>query len=207
MLFIILGFILAGCSQPGIKDLDPTKQYKIDLNVEINEKHGQGFMVIPKAQNYDITVHAIDEVDLVTLNTCHREMSLQKQNNQFKISITPNEIESSGYCPLIIQTFISKQRYNGAFIDIIDTTLKAHLVCNGESKDFIGASVCQSPAEMIQQISFESPVKQGTPDPECAKVVQKKDNKYEIKLNKGFCVYVFRDANKKIHRLTTYGYE
>ncbi len=82
------------------------------------------------------------------------------------------------------------------------TNMRAKLYCNGSHGTYMGTSVCQSKYGLIQKIEFEKKVVYSSdcwPD--------RTGIDFEIETGKGFCHHIFMNKEKKIHSLTTYGYE
>lgn len=187
----------------------------MDLEVSVNGRPSRGMGVAQREAwpVYDIRVRAPEKVELVTLTTCHREQTFTKQDREFSIRFTPSNFEDRVYCPARISAFSPSFVYAGGFLDFEDnrTRLPAEISCNGLSYGSGGVSVCQSRAELAQQIRFDLDVDAGTPgDAKCPPVkVLDPMRRFEIRLGEGLCVYAFRERNepRRTHRLTTYGYQ
>lgn len=206
---LLLAALLSGCANLPMATQDSaSKEYKMDLGLVVNGIAGKGTMVVPKSALYDIQVTAPDNADIVTINTCHREMILNKQDNKFGVKFTPTDIENNGYCPIIISAFAPTFTYAGGFIDVQDVDLPAILTCNGKTANTSGVSVCQSRMGMIEKIQFADPVNAGVPDLPCPALSGSPGVSFEVHLGKGRCVYAFKEVSSgRIHRLTTQGYE
>ncbi len=188
---------------------DPDRVYKMDLELTVNGISGNGMMVVPNATVYEIEARAPGSVEILTMQTCHREIVMNRSGERVRLRLEPTEIERSGYCPVTISAFSPKFRYAGGFIDpqASDASLTASLICNGAASASAGVSVCQSRTGLAQKIVFESEVQVGPS--KCGAPKDLGDKKsFELRLSTGMCVYAFKEINgSRIHRLTTNGYE
>lgn len=203
---VFMLFLLSACASPQAQQMEASKEYRMDLELNVNGMSDRGLMVVPVSQAYTINVRAPGDSELVTLTSCHREVVLPRQRDFFAVKYEPTEVEASGYCPVQISAFSPKFRYAGGLIDFQDQELPAILICNGVTKNVTGVSVCQSREGMVQKIKFPSKVRAGQPA-NCPPMDKAEGEDFEVNLGKGKCVYAFVDETKKIHRLTTFGYE
>ena len=109
---------------------------------------------------------------------------------------------------MFISAYSKRGLHSWGFIDFedIDHDLEARLLCNGKQSYPVGVSVCQSLNGLLQQISFPGEVNYAFSE-ECK--MKTKDNiVFDFEMTNGECVFLFRSKqNKKLHRLTTLGYQ
>lgn len=150
----------------------------------------------------------VDDIDFVTVQTCHREIIIRNKDYKRGIAFQLSSIEADGYCPILIQTFTKDRLYSAAMLDLDGSGLNATIDCNGAITNFKGVGVCQSRIGMIQQIEFAEPVKITDPQSGCDSLQKQSDSKFRWRTSKGKCVYLFKGlVSGAIHRLTTNGYE
>lgn len=201
-----------GFSSAPVQELDPKKIYKHDVKISVNGLTGVGVLVVPKAKSYSIDGESLGNLDLLTITTCHRDVSWSPNSKKFHYDYLPSEsLEANGSCPMLIGAYDKKGQHGWAFIDFQtdDAKLPALLKCNGYGQTFQGVSVCQSRQTLTQFIEFEQPVKVFG-SKECPMVEPINGGKrFEFPLPKGFCVFAFMEiaGEKRIHRLSTIGYE
>jgi hypothetical protein len=198
---------------------DPTKFYRYEMDVVVNMQGAEGTIVVARNDSYDIEISAKQKLDLLTARSCHREMSFDpvksrrglfgSRQKDYKFTYTPSDLEKLD-CPLELYGYSKKEgKHSFAMIDFQNSTdlLDARVSCNGESRPYIGVSICQSRHGLLQQIKFKEPVKV-SPDPACpiSKILE--SDSFIFNLNKGICTYIFQSLKtKQTHRLTTIGYE
>lgn len=207
-----LWLLLSGFASSPKQELDPKKLYRQDIDLVVNGVRGDGVMVVPQADKYQISGVAKGTLDLLTITTCHRDISWSPGKKEFVYEYVPRRsIEGSRACPILIGGYDKKGQHSWGIIEQENKDLfqmEAFLACNGSGKRFSGVSICQSRAGLIQVIEFDSPVKY-SPDPSCPLPAPIEDGKrFEFPIVRGTCVYAFKDmASDKYHRLLTYGYE
>ena len=217
MIFLLFIFLLIGCAEYQVLEVD--KYYKRDIGLEVNGKQYEGVTVIPRANKYEIIVEPKGDMDLILIRSCHREHSYEKQSkkflwiqigkNSFQYLYEPSPKESEKTCPLRVEVYeAEKGRHSWALLDFEhpDYTLPARLLCNGEIKTPNGVSVCQAKAGLIQTIEFPEIIEFATPDEGCVRP-EYKDGAFDWEMSKGECLYEIRTADGKRHRLTAIGYE
>lgn len=194
------------------QQLDPEKFYRHDLRLEVNGVRGTGVMVLPRSHRYRIHGESVGQLDLLTISSCHREFSAERQGTEFDYDYAPLPgIETGGGCPLHFGGYEQKKgRHTWGIVDFEgpDATLPATLQCNGQVVRSNGVSICQSRAGLYQTIEFPGSV-DVSPDPDCPMPLGGRPGLYEFPLARGECVYAFREQAEpnRIHRLTTLGYE
>jgi len=227
MLLIICFLLVNSCSTKSIPDkLNPDVIYKRDMTIVIDGVEKIGVAVVPMKDTHKIHITAQGDLDLFTFTTCHREETAENAWNvtgrssglfkrtidkkrEIKMEYTPTEIEKRGGCPIFLGGYEQeKGRHSWGAIDFEtpEATLTARLSCNGEESTANGVSICQSREGLIQVIEFPTETKV-LPSKGC-EIGMEKAVTYSFSLVKGHCVYAFMEiATKKIHRLTTIGYE
>jgi hypothetical protein len=212
---LVIACLLTACSTAQIGErLDVNKNYRMDMGLEVNGNVGQGMIVVPLAQSYYIKAKVKEDPELVTIVTCHREITLERQNDSFVFTFTPTRVESEGYCPMFISAYSSKVWYTGGFIDVRlpkEVAAPATVLCNGitgPASNTLGSSVCQSRSGLIQQISFDQEMSVGH-SVKCEDPKSSDGKIWTFKTESGDCVHrFFSKSNPKIqHRLSTHGYD
>lgn len=208
-LLLLLG--CAGFSSAPRQVLDPKQLYRQDIQLVVNGIKGDGVMVVPQADVYSIQGTSHGALDLLTITTCHRDVSSSPGGTRFAYEYNPRKsLEGNGACPLLVGAYDKKGQHGWAIVEFEDdtATLPSFLACNGVGRRFNGVSICQSRHGLTQMIEFDAPVKV-SPDFGCPMSAAKEDGKrFEFPIVKGTCVYAFKDVSSgKIHRLLTYGYE
>jgi hypothetical protein len=217
--FLVISFIgtLAACSTTE-RAANPTENtfYKRDIKITHNGSSYNGTAVLPESAYYDLSIEARGNLDLFTLQTCHREHVAQDageggifgNRRRVKYGYRPTPLEKNGACPVELGGYEKIQgRHSWGFVEFKDSKhkLRAQISCNGKHYGATGVSVCQSREGLIQEIQFSEPVKV-FPDKECD-VLKPKGNGFEYSIMKGACIYVFKGESGALHRHTTLGYE
>jgi len=199
-------------SSAPVQELDPKKVYKHDIKATINGVSGVGVLVVPKAHSYTITGESAGNLDLLTITTCHRDVSWSPNAKKFTYEYTPSEsLEANKSCPMLIGGYDKKGQHAWAMIDFEtdEAKLPALLKCNGYGQTFNGVSICQSRFSLTQFIEFKTPVRV-LPQKDCPMSEPLNGGtRFEFPIVKGYCVYAFMETapEKRVHRLTTIGYE
>lgn len=225
--FLFTLSFLVGCTSIPQK-LDPKLLYKRDLPFCVKDVGCyEGTAVLPARAAYDFEIAPKGgaEIDLLVLDTCHREFSEQgnlktnlgffekifgRKSQGWKFSYIPIQgIEDDGDCSLRIATYEkSKGRHAWAIVRFEHEKyqLPMQLVCNGMVTQENGVSICQSKAGLSQQMRFTEPVMISA-DPGCEMPVKGNKAGYEWKINLGECGYTIKGQSGKIHDILAYGYE
>lgn len=210
---IALLLALAGCSSQNVL---PEKElfYRRDIKLISDGAEGNGLLVLKNKKDYEIVIESKNKLDLLTITTCHREITQEKvssgifgNKNKYTWKFIPTEIEL-GYCPIEISGFEeSKGRHAWGFIDREDESLKldSEIECNGEKNIKTGISICQSKKGLIQKLNFQSEVKV-VAQTGCEYLLGTDKKSITYKLPKGICLYLISDGINK-HRHTAMGYE
>lgn len=122
-------------------------------------------------------------------------------------------LENFDSCAMVATALTTRGEIYKAIVDFADGhELPALLVCNRDRLKTVGAALCQSRAShtsagLTQRIDFDVPTivvaSTGCAEPRVSDWIR---TYYEIDMQPGFCVYKFQDEQKRIFRLTTYGY-
>lgn len=194
-----------------ISNIPDGTHFRKELEMEVNGITGVGTMVVPASIKYTIKIKMDERSERIKLSTCHRDYDIKKsgwtgrKNHVFEF-FPATDIENEGYCPIFIAAFDLQGQHAWGMVEIKNRGLIAHLYCNGSSFKKTGVSLCQSREGLLQRISFLENVDFASDDKSCEIMTQNK-KVFDIPLRSGICVYVFRNRKqKKIHRLTTFGY-
>jgi len=184
--------------------------------VEINDKEYEGIAVIEDATKLEIKAKFKDNGDLVRIKTCHRSIDIEQawkkrpfgwvDKDKAKLKLNLNSpIESNGNCPIEIIAFSHSGKHSWFFMTkkTDKENLPAIYKCDGETKPYNGAGICQSFYGLEQQIEFQEPVNVRS---NC-EIERIDESAFRYKTTKGHCIYSFLSETGKIHRLVTFGYE
>ena len=210
MRFIILLLLIPGCGSVPVK-LDPEVYYQRELEIEINDDEGEGYMVAKEAIHYEIKVKASGKNDLILIRTCNREYKAEDEGGKFKYKYTPIDgIETRAECPMEITSLDKKGKHACAFVAFEKQSsygLTAYVKCNGEEGLTNGVSVCQSKMGLIQEIVFSEPVR-FSPSEKCVIPNGVNGMRFRFKMPRRECQYLFRgEVSGKEHLHYTIGYE
>lgn len=217
---VLFCLLLGGC-QTVQAPADPTKIYKRDLQIKVNGLTGVGTLVVPKASSYAIEVQSRGRLDAFTITSCAREVVIKdieesggwfrKKKGKVSYTYTPSAVEEE-FCQLDLGGYDKEHgRHSWAMIDFEDssTNLPAILTCNGEVKSSKGVSLCDSHEGLYQSISFTNPNVEVRAEDKCAKPGADGRGNFTFRISRDVCYYVFVEPEgmKRIHRLTTIGYD
>jgi len=232
-IIIWVSLFIAGCAsyipQDWSKKKDGGKHYKRDMILSEGGYEGVGVLVLPQKDEYRIKVKAKGNLDLLTVESCHRVDSIEKawekigvksdgwfsrkSKNEVVIGYRPVKgIETGGVaCPLRIGGYEkTDKRHSRGFIDFRDDALrlKLDMKCSGKASLETGVAICQAKSGTIQEISFVREVlSSGLGD--CVGLTSPNSRVFRFKIKQGKCVYRFREdsAEGESFRLTTIGYD
>lgn len=214
LLFALVLFLATGCGSVPLK-LNPTVLYKRDMSISFGGQSYVGTAVLPESQNYQITFETKGKLDLLTITTCHRELTAENLSgglfgkNRYTFNYSPIPGIEDEYCPIDIGGYEAlKGRHSWGFIDLKtrDVSVSAVLRCNGEIQNTNGVSLCQSKQGLIQKIEFQEEMAAGNSG-FCPKMKSEDLKHYEFEVGEGVCVYKFKSRNGEYHRLTSIGYQ
>ena len=204
---------LSGCvsnqSYPGSIPFEATNRASMAFLVD--NKPYQGAAVLQRKSSQDITFILPRNTIKFMITTCSREefYPYPDWSKPFKYTYIPvMYVENLGSCLMRTTAITDKGETVNALIDFTaGEELEAELSCNGKTEKTVGAGICQSRKELLQNIEFNQETvavsAEGCPEPTQGFI----SKSYDIKLKNGFCEYQFMNKDKKIYRLTTYGYE
>lgn len=216
---------LLSCSLNPTQPVRSDVAYKYDMLITVDGITRTGMLVATKKPDHTIFVQSQGDLDLFSVETCHRQMDTENagtakwyggyDKRRLSFVYTPSPlIETDGYCPVRLSGLTEKHGQSSwAFIDFEEpqTVLPAIMQCDGAVPfESNGVTVCQSRWGALQKITF--PVKVVvTPPPGCEMVESANKREFLFPISKGFCVYNFTEVapleKQRRHRLTTYGFE
>jgi hypothetical protein len=213
-LFFIGIFLLFGCPIVNQK-LVNTINYRKDLKFKINDHLFIGVGIPPLSDSYKIEIEAPFELDLIRIETCHREISIQdafykkriiKKRKKYHFTFKPLDIERD--CIIEISALSKKEAHAFGMIVLNNKEygLTSKSICNGVVKTHKGVSLCQAKNDLIQVIQFFKNVEVKGDCP----IMEMGDNKFKYEVKPNHCVFLFmqRDLGKrKIHKLHVFGYQ
>lgn len=222
---IAAAILLFGCAtvpNPVSPGPSPNTNFKFDLVGDVNGTPFDGIGVIPAAKSFTLTVTSPVDVDLLTIDTCHRSFSVESaitsgwfrpRRGYVYTFIPAHGIEDLGTCLLRIGAYNkSGQPQAWALIDFLtpESTLPATNWCDGDHGTTHGVSMCQSRAGLDEQIVFDVPVMMSTMvDPRCAIKIPKDGKTWFYTLASGECIFYWMEIAPphRFHRHTTIGYQ
>jgi len=233
IIFILIALMLHGCASFVPQDIEPglekNKHYKRDMIISEGNLSASGVIVLPKKDSYQIKVKAKGELDLFTMESCHRVESIEnaweklgikpkgwfkrKSKNEIVTEYKPVQGIETGdlACPLRLAAYEkTNKRHSWGFIDFRDDSMKLEMTmkCAGVFSMERGVSVCQSKTGTLQEIQFKKKVyssKNGT----CPELITSDRKTFRFKIQSGECLYRFREDSREGHslRLTTLGFD
>jgi len=195
----------ASCSS-GNNDYSFDEIYRKEVEMVVDNVRAKGVFVAPKRALYKLKFELPDKPNIVKLTTCHREETFKDVGKKLEYDYRPVPgLEDTGSCLLEMGAFDDEGAHLWGLIDFEDIeTLPAVVGCNGLTMDARGASICQSKAGLIQQISFKRTVRALTTQ-ECPKPDTKDDLVFTYIIAQDKCLYLFSDGTSE-HRHTSFGY-
>lgn len=171
----------------------------------------QGTAVLPRKSSQTIAFVLPRKTLKFMITTCSREefFPYPDSSGVFKFTYVPvMYIENMESCMMRATAITDKGETATGLIDFTaGEELEASLSCNGKVFNSKGVGLCQSRKDLIQNIEFKEETVyaagEGCPEPTEGYI----STSYNIALKNGFCTYQFMNKDKKVYRLTTYGYE
>lgn len=236
--YIFVGNI--GCSSLGevftqVKyKQDFTKANDLDLKVQINDVEYLGVGVVPRAQEYKVTVYPNNNTKRIRIRTCHRKLVIDEPSkgwlsSGYKIDFDPTtsrldhyttakEVEDIQSCIMRISALDkADEEHAEAIFDFLDARPEVSLKgvkiqCNGiEDQPQFGSGICKAPVDTYQRVQMPTFTIYRTTE-DCKGTLSSLDDKnYILTPNPGICQYYFtsntRAENGKWNkfRLTVYG--
>lgn len=212
LLTLIASLFILSCSpNPLIRqDLKIERRYKRDIGLSVNSLNGVGVLVAPKDRFYTIKVKATDKMDALLIQTCHREILIENLSKDYQFAYFQSEgVEDVGSCPMFISSITKdRERIALGMVDFFSgQDLKATLNCSGETIQSQGVSICQAPATLWQEITFEENVKYIEPDGKCLTQIKSDGKKIKYRMPNADCVIVFKGESGKLHKANLIGFD
>lgn len=168
---------LQGCTALLRPELDANVNYQRDIVFTIRYAQGDkwsqeytitGMGVVPKADWYKVRVFPPGKADMITLDSCHREIKTPapdkgwfEKGYEFDFSLV-GSLESENSCSIVSIGVYEKKAGRHAWGDFAIVSdrekLPALTKCNGRIKQYGGVSVCQAKEGLIQEYIFDRPV-------------------------------------------------
>jgi hypothetical protein len=226
ILTILMLLALTRCAQVPV--LDRQTYYKRDMQVQINDVQGSGVAVAPRAPSYDIVITSLDDMDLLQISSCARDVDIpnaiksqngiqglwKKSKRSYEFTYTPGRIEQMSGCPLKLGGYNKAEgQHSWGYIEFEETGFKldAGISCNGAA-DYTspGVSVCQTLENLYAEIWFAPEVVLSTKTLDRCKIDSPADKRhFTFQVKPKECIYDFMETKVpyRRHRLTTIGYE
>lgn len=211
---ILIPLILTSCTSfpslfPGYVPSDLTNRASMPFISE--GKTYQGTAVLQRKSSQDILFVIPKNTLKLMLTTCSREdfFPYPDTSKPFKYTYVPvMYVENWDSCMLRATAITEKGEIFNSLIDFTaGEELPAELACNGKVEKTTGVGLCQTRKNLIQNIEFKEQTifaaGEGCPEPQQGYI----STSYDLKVKAGFCAYQFMNKDKKVYRLTTYGYE
>ncbi len=222
LILILLSIGCSGLQSASVPVLSPIVN-KLDMYGTINGYPFSGVGVVPAAAKYDMRISSNADINLLTVQTCHRNFSAEdvittgwfNSRRGFNYVWVPTPgIEDTYSCLIRIGSYNKSVGGQNAWavVDIAspDLTLPAMNLCDGVQGQSHGASICQTKSGLIERLVFESPVviAAGALTPECRGTLLPGGKIWEYVMALGECVVRFMEIQKphRMHRHTTEGY-
>lgn len=206
MKVLALVVALASCQTATV---DPSKIYRRNMHMSINEVIYNGTAVVPAGIGFNIRATFKSSIEKLKMNTCHRYYVQNKVGKKWSYTYKKNKgIEDVGVCIMDIGAFDDKGFNSWGMVEFrndVDVNLPTELSCNGELTHPVGVSICQSQAGLRQSIGFKSDTIVYGQD-ECDKPFTYDGKTFFYDINRGSCVYIFQQGGK-FHRHRTFGYD
>lgn len=192
--------------------LDPKIFYVRDLKVQVDGQEFDGVGVIPAKGLYRFKLRSSGKMDLLVIETCHREISIEKAGFSEGYIYRPVPgMEDKPNCAIIkFSSFEkgSKGRHAEAMLIMENPAFKleARLRCNGKYKKFNGTSLCHSKEYLYHEIEFDELV--DIYETRCSLESPNGVRKIKFAMYKRDCRFTFKGRTSgKLHILYTSGYE
>lgn len=191
--------------------------YRRNLKITVNGKEFDGVGVVPKSAVYQIEGKSKGNMDLLAITTCHRDVApAYDLGHSFKYTYQPRREPGDmgpegSNCAMKIEGLDKKHgKHAWGFIDFEDPffSLYAKIVFCGEAGQYRGVYAGQCREGLSPQVIEFSEAVEVSPDKGCETLTQMTATRWELKVAKGECVYLFRGKQSGAEfRMTTMGYE
>lgn len=192
------------------QELDPKVYYTRDLLMRTSDGVYKGVGVIPFKNSYKFIVKSPGKMDLLVIETCHREVTIEKAGFREWFQFNRNiQEESRPDCAFIrFASFEHKRGRHGDGLLVAahpDYELMAILNCNGKLSKYVGTSVCQAREGLYQSISFTENVRLF--QSKCKLDLPERASTFRFRMPKRSCRFAFLGDSGKRHILYSEGYE
>lgn len=176
-----------------------------------------GIAILPSAQaTYKIKFQAKEDPEYIAVTSCQRDQRVKPSGDKWWINYQPGKFEAGAWsCPLNIAALDDdkgRHEYGSVYFNRGET-LEAIIVCQEDSSNVTGLSVCQNRTGLLTALGFDQPIAQVTTLPEtCEKPIHLEPAQatlvfakpqtrhwYTYKISEGICLYLFA-AGGKVHR-------
>lgn len=168
-----------------------------------------GSAVVQRKSSQKIAVSVPKDAAKLLFRTCHREDVIDRPPSNWTTTFVPVMfLENWGSCIITVSVITQKGNLQHGFIDFTSNeTLPATSYCNGQKVvSSGGVTFCQARAGLVQKIDFDNGNVAGAGTEGCPEL--KKDGwSFTYQTSKGLCIYAFKSADGKTHRLTSRGYD
>ena len=245
MKYLVLCLFLMSCVTTSIQKLNPATYYKNDIcfeyktgkKIPVSGSNDDLFSgqtvdevvkfckprVLPYKDSYALKVIGYDNLNFFTIMSCHEEQTSEnpdrgifKKNGVVNIVYKPT-LDRDLKCPVYVSAYSKREKH--AFGMLIFEhpyfKLKSTVKCNGDIDTFNGISVCESRADLVQNITFDEEVEKVKPVSgaaertlPCPELESKDSKSFTFNIPPRECIYQF--IGKKsglLHRFYTIGYE
>lgn len=208
---------LSACSMPSIKQpVDVNTFYKRDMMLLVNGVSGQGVVMVPKADTYQISGRSAGNIDLLSMRTNHREIIQEAVGRttfaQTYIPVIGIEDKTEDSSPSVMEVaaFDKGAGQNAwGLIDFEDPDgVVATVKCNG-STSMGNSTICQAPAGLIQEIDFSEDMRNAADAGSCNYGgIPKIGRKFQYVMPPRKCELIFTTMDgSRTHRHVSIGYE
>ena len=206
--WLLCALLLPSCASVDKLPVHDTDGLEATLPFKVEGKRYVGVATVQRKSNQKIEIDFGDDVAWGLFATCHRDFKIRNPRGEWSWRYIPAMyIENVGSCIMIHKQVTKKGDSHYAIINFTSgEDLNPTLKCNGESRETLGASICQARAGTEQMLWFREPVTAYTTDA-CAPVKRETGYQMVYKISSNFCAYVFKSNSGKIHRHVTYGYQ
>lgn len=210
----LMSKLLWSCSSVSMP-VDAAIVYRMDMDLEIGGRKGNGMLVAPNWKEYEILAKSAGKLDLFIFSTCAREEYQEeawdkgwfKTKLKTKFQYKPNpKIEKHNCDMRLAGAEKIKGRHSAGYIVFEESqyTMPAKIICNGKESNSNGSSACQSRSGILVQIEFSRKVRGKSP---CADIKSKDEKTFRVAIPRSTCAVGFQDGDKNRHKLILRGYD
>jgi hypothetical protein len=191
----------------------PQINNRATMLLEADAQKFQGIGVVSRKSSINFTFHAPKDTVQFTVTLCNGEEYFPNPENGKPVKWTylpTMYVGNLGSCFLTATALTKNGESSVGVVEFhqgLEETLPAVSKCNLRTVDRIGAELCQSRAKLLQVIEFDTEVVYSELTPGCVKLEKAFGAyAYQYNISEGWCVYKFMDKQKRVFRLTTFGY-